>query len=269
MKAESKLFTDSQGNTLEYCLYGEGEKYLICYPGFGETYESFEKLSSRLNNYTLLAINLYFIGSSQRSKRGFLRNEEWQSTLGQLLDHLGIERFSVLGFSLGGRFALSTFEVFYERMDHILFAAPDGVSKRFTYELATFPVFFRQLFWVMMKYPRPYFVMVDLLAKMKLINTYLANFSKSQMGDEHTRMTIYRSWITFKYLRVSQKRLLRLIEMGTTQTLFIFGEKDKIISPVRHLSFINKLQNRDVLILPFGHNRLVDNAIEDIKKVLD
>ena len=269
MEYNAQVFTDSLGNTLEFCLFGSGNNYLICYPGFGESYKSFEKLSKSLSSYTLVAINLYFIGASKRYKAGMLSNEEWKSTFFEFLHSLRIDRFSVLGFSLGGRFALSTFESFHDRMDQLILVAPDGVRRRFTYELATFPLFLRQLFWLLMKYPKPYFLVVDLLAKSRLVNSFVANFSKSQMGDHQTRMTIYNSWVTFKHLKISNQKLLHLAENGITQCTFIFGNKDKIISIDRHSRFLSKLSKSNIHVLPFGHNKLVDNAADTIRLTLE
>ena len=104
---------------------------------------------------------------------------------------------------------------------------------------------------------------------MNIINSYIANFSKSQMSHAKTRMTIYNSWITFKYLRISNNKLLQLAKNDDTRCTFIFGEKDKIISPKRHHYLFKKLNDNQVYILPFGHNKLVDNSIDQIQNILE
>lgn len=265
----SDTFRDSTDNVLEYGCYGEGELKLVYFPGFGESFESVKNLASRLEKYTVIGINLYGVGSSIRTANAkYLSHEEWQLTFSELLDHLKINRFSVLGFSLGGRFSVSTFRSFNERMDVLILAAPDGIVKRFTYQLSTFPVFFQQLFYMLMKNPKPYFILVHVLQKLKLINPYVANFSMVHMNSEFNRMLVYSSWVMFKHLRLKQKRLTQIMNESNCRCTLIFGEKDKIISPRRHLEFLAKLKNSSVIILPFGHNKLVDNAGDEISQLL-
>lgn len=269
MKIVSNTFTDSAGNVLDYCSYNKGDRVLICFPGFGETFESFSNLAKKLPQYRLVGINLYFVGKSVRANKSkYLVNKEWKKTFGEFLQKQGIERFSVIGFSLGGRFSASTFGSFQDRMDHLVLVAPDGIMKRFTYQLATFPVFFRQLFHFLMTNPRLYFSMVDLLRVLKLINPFVAKFSKTQLQSSEHRMLVYKSWVTFKFLRLTNREFLKTVRHSSCQTTFIFGEKDKIIVPKRHLLFLSKMVNSKVHVLPYGHNKLVDNASNEILEAL-
>ncbi len=270
MIKEPQVFVDQQGNHLEYVLYGGGKDYLICFPGFGETLDVFENLSQYLAGYTLVSVNLYFVGNSQRVAPGsYLKHHEWRDTFGQFISKLNIDRFSVLGYSLGGRFAISTFFSFDNRMDHLLLVAADGIIQRFTYSFATFPIGMRQLFKYLMKNPVWLNKSISILHRLKLVNSFTAKFTLSQLAGKEDRMRVYHSWVAFRYLRITQAKLVTMLNRTKCQTTLIFGEKDQIINPKRHLQFLNKLKSSQVLVLSYGHNKLVDNSSHVIQEILN
>ena len=262
MKLSTTIFEDSAGNQLEHTRFGTGSKVLICFPGFGETLHTFSFLSDELIDYQIVAINLYFIKSSKKvNPHKPIQPIEWKETFDEFLNYLNVSRFSVLGFSLGGRFSTITFQFFQERMDHLILVAPDAIEMRLTYQIATFPIFFRQLFWLLMKFPKPFFTLIAILNRLHLVNRYSTKFALKYLHNKKMRHTLFQSWNRFKPLRVKQKELIKVLNSSTCESTIIFGKKDKIISPKRHLPFISKLTKTKVHTLPHGHNKLVNNAV--------
>ncbi|MFY0625019.1 MAG: alpha/beta hydrolase [Reichenbachiella sp.] len=270
MKKVAAVFTDSLSNELEYCLYGDKNEYLIAFPGFGESYEVFETLAMELSNISVLSINPYFLGGSKRNAKGkYLKNDEWKITLGELLKYLKINRFSVLGFSLGGRFAISTFSSFENSMDHLILVAVDGIEKRFIYELATFPLGMQQLFFFLMKKPKLLFSLVKLCDSIGIMNSYNVKFVMSQLESEEARMSVFYSWISFKELRISRKKLAQRMSNSIVKGALIFGQKDKVVGVRNHHKFLSDVKNVEILNLPYGHYKLVENGLPEIQKILN
>lgn len=269
MNQSHLIFRDNDQNQLEYNIYGSGSAVLFCFPGFGESLTTFSILSEHLIDYRIIAVNLYFIGASKKAQTNqALTPEDWQKTFGEFLAHLSTNRFSVLGFSLGGRFAAVTFKYFHKRMDHLILVAADAIQLRFAYQLATFPIFSRQLFWSFMKFPNPFFAIIKLLTTIRLINPFTAKFALKHLHSPELRDTLYRSWTTFKPLRIKQKELIELLNTTNCQSTVILGKKDQIIHPKKHQSFIKNLKQSAVFILPYGHNKLVNNSINEITEAL-
>ena len=264
-----KIFIDRAGNCIDYQIFGNGHRYIFCFPGFSESSEVFSFLSEHIVNYRVVAVNLYFIAKSKKTFPNLpLHPIEWQQTFNEFLSHLRVDRFSVLAFSLGGRFAAVTLQQFHQKMDHLIMVAPDAIQLRLTYQFATFPFGPKQLFKLLMQYPMPFFGLIRLLSYLRMINSFTTKFALKHMGNSEIRSTLYNSWIGFKPLRVNQKQLVDLLKSTSCLSFFIFGEKDKVIDPNRHKHFINQLSNTEVKILPFGHNKLVNNSIEEIKKFM-
>ena len=127
-----------EGNRLAYRRYGTGESVLIAFHGFGQSsqvYKSFNTLAG--NQFTVFAMDLFSHGNSQYVSRELLTKTDWQRLIGAFLQDQTIQRFSLAGFSLGGRFALATVEAFADRLDQLILIAPDGITRNGWYSLAT------------------------------------------------------------------------------------------------------------------------------------
>ncbi|SMD32938.1 Pimeloyl-ACP methyl ester carboxylesterase [Reichenbachiella faecimaris] len=269
MSKTPKLYTFSNSIRLEYMAYGYGKKTLICFHGFGQNYQVFEKLATELNGYQVIGINLFFHGKSDRtSGTKYLSHEEWKKILNGFLHELGINNFSVFGYSMGGRYVASTIQSFSDRIDHCFFIAPDGIVKRSAYEFATFPLGSEQLFGFFMRNPKPFFTFLYLIEQTRLFNQWTINFSRSQLRDKGQRMKVYKSWVMLRKFRLSQKTLIKLLNTAPFQSAFIFGKYDNIIQPKRHFHFLSQLKKAKVTILDTGHTKLLNESFSKIADFL-
>ncbi|UXX79520.1 alpha/beta hydrolase [Reichenbachiella carrageenanivorans] len=269
MKKTQHLFKYSPEFQLDYLQYGQGNQRLICFHGFGQEATIFEELSSQLTDYQIISIHLLFHGQSDRTHSStYLQHKEWKAVLAGLLDHLNISRFSVLGYSMGGRYTISTIYAFANRVDHCLLIAPDGIVKRMSYELATFPYGPQQLFSYFMYHPKSFFSFLDLIEKTKLINPWTVKFSRSQLKEDAQRHRVFKSWITLKKLRLKQKALIALINKEKFKTHLIFGRYDRIIIPEHHQNFCDQLPSTQVSIIESAHHDLITHATDTIKQAL-
>ena len=269
MPDTTNLFEPNAQVHLEYYRYGAGEKALICFHGFGQEGYVFEPLTETLSDYTLYCVNLFFHGKSIRNNQiKYLEHSEWKQIFKAFLNQNGINRFSLLGYSLGGRYAASTLRSFGDQVDHFILIAADGLVKRFWYEFATTPIGLEQLFHFLMKNPKPFFIFLDFLERFNLMNSSTIKFSRTQLKDEKRRMLVYRSWVTLKKLRLKQAKLIQLINDSQFDTKIIFGEYDRVIDHRQHRSFIDKLAGQ-VIIIPSSHHELITNSQSEIAKILN
>lgn len=270
MNHSPKLYIHSQSIQLEYACSGNGEKTLICFHGFGQNLMVFNDLSSGLVDHQVVSVNLFYHGKSVRQGGSkYLLQEEWKNIFARFLNHLNIDRFSVLGYSLGGRYTSSTLKSFENRIDHCLLIAPDGIVKRSSYEFATFPLGSEQLFGFFMRNPKPFFIFLDLLEKTKMFNQWTIDFSRAQLQDKDQRMRVYHSWITLRKFRMRQAQLIQRINTGNFKTTVIFGKYDKIIQPERHFYFLNQIPEAKVIILDTGHTKLLNESFAEVSHALN
>ena len=111
--------------------WGKGPKLLVCFHGFGESAAEFSCLEPSLGDiYTLVAIDLPFHGSTRWNGEVF-DQEIVRHLAEKILEHYQLSIFSVLGYSLGGRVALSLVEALPQQVQQLILVAPDGVRDTF------------------------------------------------------------------------------------------------------------------------------------------
>jgi pimeloyl-ACP methyl ester carboxylesterase len=226
-------------------------------------------MSTALPSYRIISVNLFFHGGSQRNHpQKYLKHDEWKFIFTGFLEHIKVEKFSILGYSLGGRYVISTMYSFSEQIAHCILIASDGIVKRFWYEFATSPTVPEFLFRYFMGNPKPFFQLMDLLEKSRLMNPSTIKFARTQLRNEEKREQVFQSWVTLKKLRLPLRNLIPLINSKQFSTTIIFGEYDRIINQKNHSTFLKKLETASISIVESSHHEMINSSLSEIKKAL-
>src|ERR1700730_8341305 len=115
-------FLPFQQSILHYLKAGSGQKVLLCFHGYGESAINFSFLVPALQEeYTILALDLPFHGETLW-RSGQANPKDLKAIAHQLLirENLKGARIELLGFSLGGRIALTLFQEMPERVSRLV-----------------------------------------------------------------------------------------------------------------------------------------------------
>jgi len=258
-----------KNSTLAYRKSGHGEKVLLLFHGFGQNKRIFDELAHAVDDhYTLYAIDLFFHGNSQWSQGEVaLEKKEWLEIMIHFLDENKIDRFSLLGFSLGGKFALATLELFPTRIDQLFLLAPDGIKTNFWYSLATYPLLLRKFFKSMILKPGRLHGLTSFLYRLRLVDKGLLRFAESQMDTQEKRERVYYSWVVFRHLKFVMKNIASLLEKHAIQLTLLVGKHDKIITAENMHELLRYVKDHQLIVLDTGHNGVIDGSIAVLKKL--
>ncbi len=250
-------------SNLHYAKTGNGEKHLLVFHGFGQDVSVFEFFARSLApHYTFYVFDLYFHGKSTWAHgEKALSKEEWTQTMTSFLQENNIARFSLAGFSLGGKFALATLEGFPERTEQIFLIAPDGIKTSFWYSLATYPGVLRKFFKSMILHPRRFHSIAHFLNKSGLVDQGLIRFAEYQMNTVEKRSRVYYSWVVFRHLRFDLNHLAYLINSNTIKLTLITGKYDKVITPKNMKHLLKKIKEYRFEVLESGHTGLINQSL--------
>jgi pimeloyl-ACP methyl ester carboxylesterase len=107
------------GISLYYEIHGTGKPLIMLHGGFG-SFEMFSTLSPTLAlNHQVIGVDLYGHGRTALTDRP-LRFEHLADDIVGLIEHLGLEKADLLGFSLGGAVALQTAIRYPERINNLV-----------------------------------------------------------------------------------------------------------------------------------------------------
>ncbi|HEU5290320.1 MAG TPA: alpha/beta hydrolase, partial [Cyclobacteriaceae bacterium] len=221
-----------ENTILHYGISGTGSKPLLVFHGFGQNHMTFSELFKKISTeYKIYSFDIFFHGNSEWNQNEKpLEKLYWKKLLGIFLRHHKIDRFSVFGFSMGGKFALASLEAFPEKTENIFLLAPDGIKISPWYTLATSNSSTRQLFKSMILKPERFHWIANLAFKLGFIDKGILRFVESQMNTQAKREQVYYSWVVFRYLKFDMSRVASLINSNNIGLTIYVGKYDQVIT---------------------------------------
>ncbi|RIJ43021.1 alpha/beta fold hydrolase [Pontibacter oryzae] len=249
---------------LHYRVIGKGKRVLLAFHGYGQSSSYYLPMEKALgDDYTIYAFDLFFHGRSQLHKHDMpLTKEFLAGFINHFLEKKGIARFSLMGFSMGGKFALTLVEQMPQHIEELFLIAPDGIKTSFWYNIATYPGWLQQLFKRTVLKPEAFFKMLQVLNKYNLVHKSLIRFAHFQMDSTPKRLRIYRSWIGFRDLNFDIRKIVKLLNTNKVPGTMFLGEYDEIISPKRVAVFIDALNQGELVVLKAGHSNLLQEVAD-------
>jgi pimeloyl-ACP methyl ester carboxylesterase len=246
--------------SLAYLKIGEGEKTLLFFHGYGQNHQVFkDKADALRDSHTSYLFDLFFHGESEWGYgEEVLTKEFWSELIKTFLAEQKINRFSLAGLSLGGRFVFATLEALPNKIENIYLIAPDGVKTNFWYNLATYPIALRSLFKSMILHPNRFFSVATFINQAGLADKGLIRFAESQMKTEEMRKRVYYSWVIFRLLKFDMLQIAHLIRKHTIKTTMAIGRFDKVITEKNMEKLLNHLPECTLTKLETGHNGLIE-----------
>ena len=270
-----QLVLSYKKSEISYYRYGSGSDIAICFHGYGEDgqlYAFFEKYAG--SNFTFLAIDLPFHGKTEWNEGLNFSADDLQQIVREIVTSNSFkfpssERLTLLGFSLGGRIALSLYQAQPQNIEKVILLAPDGLKVNFWYWLSTQTIMGNKLFAFSMKNPGWFFRFLKAANRLKLVNASILKFVNYYIGNKEARQQLYQRWMCLRNLKPDHKRIKRYIRQYKTKTRLIYGKYDRIILPVRGEKFKNGIEDYCTLIvIDSGHQVVHENHIQQILPVL-
>lgn len=258
-----ECFIHYRRNVLHYVKAGNGENPLLVFHGYGQDHTSYVPLLQSLSpRYTIYIVNLFFHGKSEwNDGEQTLEKSTWNEIVRILLEDNNIDRFSVLAYSLGGRFALATLEGFANRIKGIFLIAPDGIAKNFWYNIATYPTPFRSLFRSMITHHDRFERIASWLGKRGLVSKNLIRFADYQMNSETKRKRVYYTWVVFRHMRSDLKQVASLINTHQIKLTIVTGKHDDVIPAQGMRRLLEHVKDYRHEVIEAGHLGLISRSL--------
>jgi len=265
-----------KNSKVSYYRFGSGPKQVVCFHGYGEEarlYNFLEKYGCE--QFTFYSIDLPFHGQTKWNEGlNFSPTDLHQIVRTILLEanetrKTRNEKLVLMGFSLGGRIALSFYQAQPESVEKIILLAPDGLIVNFWYWFSTQTWIGNKIFSFSMKYPGWFFAFLTLLNKLGLVNASVFKFVNYYIGNKEARQILYQRWTGLRKLKPNLQRIKNLIRQQQTQTRLVYGKYDRIILPVRGEKFQKGIEEFcTVTVIASGHQVLHENHVDGILTAL-
>ncbi len=265
----SDHFVAYKGSSLHYCLWGTGNKLLLCLHGFGETAQSFRVLQPFLcGEYTMIALDLPLHGETLWGDTLLFTVED----MAAVIDHIPVmhkRNFSLMGYSMGGRTALQLYQYLPGRVEGLILIAPDGIKINIWYRFATQNKLGNIIFKYVMRNPRFFFWVTGVLRKAGMINTGVYKYVHVHLKSAGMRMQLYNIWTTMRRIKPDIRLIRSLIRAHETKIVLIYGRFDRVIRYTTGEQFRSGIENFCALhILDAGHRLLTEKNAAVIATLL-
>lgn len=224
------------GFTLAYRVYGHGPQAALAFHGYGGTGRNFEPLEPALKDrFTTYAVDIFFHGESHfpegRSADEPVTPEEFTAVVRAFLDHVGAERALMMGFSLGGRLALTCVERLPERCAGLWLFAPDGLVRFPWYRAASKWGWGRAIYRRFVHRPQRVHALMDMARWLRLMSGRRHRFLKGHTSDAVQRQHVYNVWLSLRLLEPDLRQVGVNLRRQHLQAQVFLGKHDKVILP--------------------------------------
>ncbi len=219
---ESRFLTIN-GLRLHHLDWGNaGAPALVCVHGFRSNAHAFDGFARHFRNrFHIIAVDVRGRGDSEWSKEGAYQYEDYVSDLEGTVDALGLDRFRLVGTSMGGRISMIYAGAHANRLERLIIndIGPDNESgsERITREAAATPDSFDSLDAV--------------LAYRRTIVPSLTNLSEEQ--QENLALTLFRQDASGRWLSKADPEFLRQRAAGgSASTSYLWPVLQRLQAPV-------------------------------------
>jgi pimeloyl-ACP methyl ester carboxylesterase len=256
------------GLTLEYFTYGSG-KPVFAFHGFGRSAQDFEPFTEVLDaDEMLIAVNLFQHQGSKWSKTRpmteSLTREELRYTILNILEKLQKKRFSLWGYSMGGRISLSILQDMAPQIDKVMLMATDGLKVAPIYKFAAHTSLGRGVYRMLMKNPKIIIQTVAVGKKIGLFDAKFHRFINVHLETKEKAKLVYEAWLIYRYCHPNLPELARAIEDNKVSFTMIFGKYDSVIKPEFGKLLSQHLAKLNYHIIPSGHLLMTPETIQYI-----
>jgi pimeloyl-ACP methyl ester carboxylesterase len=261
-------FIQTGDSAVHYLRAGDGPDLLVCFHGFGEHARTFELLAGQLPGFTIIAFDLPFHGKTTLDRADIFSVEELIEII-KRCPEIQEKKFGLLGYSMGGRIALSVFEAVPFKVEFIILLAPDGLVVNPWYRFATRTIAGKKIFRYTMLHPGWFLGLLNLSKRLNLVNQSVWKFVQSQVGKLEMRKKIYAVWMGFREFSPDLKNIRRQILDHHSPVYMLFGQYDRIIRPGKGIDFIKSIQpHGKIKIIESGHQLLHPRNLNAIKEAI-
>lgn len=267
------IFIDQGKASFHYRQFGSGNKLLFCFHGYGRDGYSFDFLDEPLGDqYTIIAIDMPFHGLTKWNDTLTFHPSYLVQVMQKIRENLHKEKdkFSLLGFSMGGRISLHLTQILHKHIDKVVLIAPDGLKINFWHWFCTHTWLGNKLLGYSINHAGWVLYLCRLAEKTKVINATVAGFVMYYLHDSEERMKLYQRWTTLRKFTLYKDKLKKIIIKDKIAVRMLFGLQDKIILSSSGRKFRRGMEDyASVKVINESHYILKESHAETIGQLLN
>lgn len=265
--SKSGEYIEIDDSNIYYEKSGEGDPLVLIH-GFLGSIENFRSIIPELEKeYTVYAIDLPGFGRSSKDTDQDFSKENMAKLVKEMMNSLGINKFDVLGHSMGGEVALNLAYYYSSSIRNLILVDSAGYA-----ENEQLPPWISDNSLLSVPLLRLGFQTLPMqwtLARMAFYDKSFMKFG-TFMRDYSLVFNIPSKTLHEINIQDDSGSLEGVIKDIETRTLIIWGEEDEIISIEDAFRFSQELRNSSLTVIDdSGHIPFIENPVEFINSLKD
>ena len=244
---------------------------MLAFHGFDRDCNDFKVFATSLGTkYRIISFDLFCHGQTPMPEDDrALTPDDLEDIITKYLEENKINKFSLLGHSVGGKIVLSCIELFGEYVKDVFLFAPYGVRenkwiRRFqNWKPAQW------LFKYAVNNPGLFFALIHLLHRVWLITETQHDFLYFQMGTPERRKKMYAIWKLLRLIEPDISEIKRIVNRYAISMNLFYGEFDPIEPRENGFYLVKRMSNKNIRIMEdMGHNLINETTNEVLKEYI-
>ena len=260
---------------MHYYCFGSGPRTMFCFHGYGMHGRQFKVLEETMGEqYTFFGFDLFF------HKKTVLRDQSVAAvkkgiSKGQLAvffkdfcKEAGVDRFSIIAYSMGSHYATSLVEEMPEYIDELFIAAPSSLKPG---RIITFFSRNRMGNKVLERMalsntsmPR----LLSVLKRIKIIDQKGYDILFREVASPDLRFSFFACASYMRFLTLNAEKFITKLNQHQIRSVFIFGERDKNYPAVIGSAIIPRINLAKQLVIDENHDMINANFANVLSRLL-
>ena len=248
---------------LHYYKFGSGKKIMLSFHGYGMHGKQFKLLEPTLGEkYTFYGFDLFFHKETKLKDQSLptvkigITKREFADLIVEFCESEKINRFSVIGYSMGTHYATVIAEELAERIDEFVIVAPSSLNPGKLIPFFSKSKTGNKIMEKMALHDNVLTGMLKLFKRLRVIDDEAYKILYNEIGTPELRFNFYACFTYLRFFETDEKKLLNNLNEQNIKSIFIFGKRDKSFPPGIGQAFIKMVNNASVIILNEGHEMI-------------
>lgn len=255
---------------LHYYVFGSGPQVMLCFHGYGMHGRQFSQLEAHFGGeYTFYGFDLLFHkqtlltdDSLKEIKRG-ISKDELNRLFTSFCTALGIDRFSIIAYSMGTHYGSTLVELSAGRIDRYIAIAPSSIRPVPFLRLLSTNWFANKLLEKLTLSPHGMHNLLLWSHKLRIIDAKGVEILSREIETPRLRLSFYACITYLRFLELDEEAFIASINNQHISVCFIFGRKDKNYPPEMNDRLLARLPDSRTEVLEGGHE-LVNSGLPQI-----
>ena len=236
---------------------------MLCFHGYGMHGKQFISLEPALGGkYTFIGFDLFFHKETKLHNQSLaavkdpITKKAFAELIAEFCAFENINRFSVIGYSMGSHFATVVVEEMGNRVDEYIVAAPSSINPGMLIRAFSKYKLGNKLLERFTQSEKALINVLNFSKRLGLIDDVGRNILYKEIDTPELRFNLYASFTYLRLFETDENKLISTLINQNIRSIFIFGKRDAMYPPHIGTKFLKKPPKAEVVILDKNHEMI-------------